>query len=172
MLAGPIDYTPGILNIKLDPYKPDNQVNTTLAHQLALYVVIYSPIQMAADLIEHYEGQLAFQFIKDVGVDWDETFVLGGEVGDFVSIARKERDSKNWYLGAITDENQRAITIDFGFLDIAKKYSAIIYRDAPSAHWDLNPTAIIIDSMVIRKNDKIEFGLAAGGGLAISLKLE
>ena len=116
MLAGPIDFTPGVFDISL-PTKPDNQVNTTLAHQLALYVVIYSPIQMACDLPENYSDQSVFKFIRDVGVDWEETRVLEGEIGDYVVIARKERGTGNWFLGAVTDENEREITIDFNFLE-------------------------------------------------------
>src|SRR5690606_23029642 len=100
MLAGPIDYTPGIFNIKMDPYRPNNQVNTTLAQQLALYVIIYSPVQMAADLPENYEGHPAFQFIRDVGVDWEQTEVLDAKIGDYVTIARKERGTDNWFVGS------------------------------------------------------------------------
>nr|WP_246070009.1 glycoside hydrolase family 97 protein [Mangrovivirga cuniculi] len=170
MLSGPIDFTPGIFNIKLDPHKEGNQVNTTIAHQLALYVVIYSPIQMAADLPESYEGQPAFQFIRDVAVDWDQTIVLNGEVGDFVTIARKEKGTDNWFVGSITDENEREITVQFDFLDEDKTYEAIIYRDADDAHWDENPESISINNMVVEKGDQKTFRLAPGGGLAISVK--
>ena len=169
MLAGPIDFTPGIFNIKFDEYKENNQVNTTLAHQLALYVVIYSPIQMVPDLIEHYEGQPAFQFIKDVAVDWKQTRVLNGEVGDFVTIAREDRNSDNWFLGAITDENERRINIDLDFLPEGK-FKAVIYEDGKDAHWDKNPTSINIREQVVDKNDKLEFLLAAGGGVAVSFE--
>ena len=170
MLAGPIDYTPGIFNIKFDEYKKDNQVNTTLAQQLALYVVIYSPVQMAADLVEHYEANPEpLQFIKDVGVDWSETKVLNGKVGDYVTIARKERETGNWFLGSITDENSREIEIDFSFLDEGVTYEAKIYKDGENAHWNDNPLDIIIESMEINKNSRLKFILAEGGGLAISL---
>jgi hypothetical protein len=169
MLAGPIDFTPGVFNIKLDPYKPDNQVNTTLAHQLALYVVIYSPIQMACDLVESYEGQPAFQFIRDVAIDWDETVVLNGEVGEFVSIARKQRDSNNWFVGGITDEEARTININFDFLDEGTSYKCILYSDAKDAHWDKNPVAIDIKEVEIDTNSNLEISLAPGGGFAISL---
>ncbi|HSV87800.1 MAG TPA: glycoside hydrolase family 97 protein, partial [Bacteroidales bacterium] len=111
MLAGPIDFTPGIFNIELDPYRIENQINTTLAHQLALYVVIYSPLQMAADLPRYYEGHPAFQFIMDVGVDWEQTRVLDGEIGQFVTIAREERETGNWFLGSITNEQARTISV-------------------------------------------------------------
>lgn len=170
MLAGPIDFTPGIFDIKFDAYKKDNQVNTTLAHQLALYVVIYSPVQMAADLVENYEANPSpLKFIKDVGVDWETTKVLNGAVGDYVTIARKERQSGNWFLGSITDENQRTINIDFDFLDEGVSYKATVYKDAPNAHWDKNPTAIDIESMTLTKNDTLSMPLAAGGGMAISI---
>jgi hypothetical protein len=171
MLAGPIDYTPGIFNIKFDEYKKDNQVNTTLAQQLALYVVIYSPVQMAADLVEHYEANPEpLQFIKDVGVDWETTIVLNGEVGDYVTIARQERDTGNWFVGGITDENKRDIEVDFSFLDADQAYEAIIYKDGENAHWDDNPLDIIIEKIEINKDSKLTVKLAEGGGFAISLK--
>ncbi|MFW5706247.1 MAG: glycoside hydrolase family 97 catalytic domain-containing protein, partial [Bacteroidota bacterium] len=172
MLSGPIDYTPGIFNIKLDPYKPDNQVNTTLAQQLALYVVIYSPVQMVPDLIENYRGHPAFQFIRDVAVDWEQSIVLNGEVGDFVTIARQQRDSENWFVGAITDENSREFEISFDFLPAGKTYKAVIYRDAADAHWDKNPTAYEIESFSADQNSRITLQLAPGGGAAISLLAE
>jgi hypothetical protein len=172
MLAGPIDFTPGVFNIKLKPYKPNNQVNTTLAQQLALYVVIYSPIQMACDLIENYENQPAFQFIRDVGVDWEQTKVMGGEVGDFVTIARQEKNSGNWFVGSITDENSRDITINFDFLDADTEYDAVIYKDGKDAHWNDNPTSLDIERITIDNSMTKTFTLAAGGGLAISLKAQ
>ncbi|WP_435416513.1 glycoside hydrolase family 97 protein [Polaribacter aestuariivivens] len=171
MLAGPIDFTPGIFNIKFDEYRKDNQVNTTLAQQLALYVVIYSPVQMAADLVEHYEANPApLQFIKDVCVDWSETKVLNGEVGDFVTIARKERKTENWFLGSITDENAREIEVNFNFLDENTTYEAKIYKDGKNAHWNNNPLDLEIETIEINKKDKQIFTLKAGGGLAISIK--
>ncbi|MCX6180780.1 MAG: glycoside hydrolase family 97 catalytic domain-containing protein, partial [Bacteroidetes bacterium] len=169
MLAGPMDFTPGIFDITL-PTKPHNQINTTLAQQLALYVVIYSPVQMAADLPENYKDQPAFQFIKDVGVDWEQTKILNGEVGDFVTIAREERETGNWFVGGITDENQREVTIDFSFLKEGQKYEAIIYQDGKKANYKTHPTDIEIVKMTIDKNTKQTFKLAEGGGFAISLK--
>ncbi|GAA0872339.1 glycoside hydrolase family 97 protein [Gangjinia marincola] len=170
MLGGPIDFTPGIFNIKFNEYKKDNQVNTTLAQQLALYVVIYSPVQMAADLVEHYEANMEpFQFIKDVGVDWEQTKVLNGAVGDFVTIAREERETGNWFLGSITDENEREITANFDFLAEGETYTATIYQDGKDAHWDSNPLAIDISTEEIKKGDTRTIRLAPGGGLAISL---
>ena len=172
MLAGPIDFTPGVFNIKLSPHKENNQINTTLAHQLALYVVIYSPIQMACDLIENYKNQPSFQFIRDVGVDWEQTIVINGEIGDFVTIARQERETGNWFIGSITDEEQRSTTIDFHFLEDNKEYETIIYKDGQNAHWNDNPTSINIEETVIDNRIVKTFVLAPGGGLAISLKLK
>jgi hypothetical protein len=169
MLAGPIDYTPGIFDIKLKPYKPDNQVNTTIAQQLALYVVINSPIQMAADLIKNYKGHPAFQFIRDVPVNWEQSKVLNGEVGDYVTIARQERGSNNWFVGAITDENGREMKLKLDFLPAGKKYAAIIYKDAKDAHWDKNPTAYKIEKMEVDSTKVLDLTLAPGGGVAISL---
>lgn len=172
MLAGPIDYTPGIFDIKFDKYKKENQVNTTLAHQLALYVVISSPIQMAADLLENYEGNDAFQFISDVPVNWEFTKVLNGEIGDFVTIVRKDRNSNNWFLGSITDENPRELNINLDFLDKGKNYTAVIYKDADNAHWNDNPTEYKIEKLNVTSEDKINLKLAAGGGTAISFFVE
>jgi len=173
MLSGPFDFTPGVFNIKFDDYKKDNQVNTTLTHQLALYVVIYSPIQMACDLPEHYmlNGKIhpAFQFITDVGVDWQHTKVLGGEVGDYVYIARQERVTGNWFIGGITDENPRNATLSFEFLDSGKTYNAIIYKDGPNAHWDNNPQDYAIERIELTNTSTLNLQLAAGGGFAISI---
>lgn len=169
MLAGPIDFTPGIFDIKFDKWKENNQVNTTLAKQLALYVVIYSPIQMVADLIENYKDQPAFQFIRDVGVDWEQSKVLGGEPGDYVVIARQERNTGNWFVGGITDENEREFSVDFSFLDEGKTYEASIYKDGPDAHWDKNPLSIDMEKMQVKKGDSLNIRMAPGGGFAISL---
>lgn len=173
MLSGPFDFTPGVFNIKFDDYKKDNQVNTTLAHQLALYVVIYSPIQMACDLPEHYmiDGKVhpAFQFIADVGVDWLQTKVLNGEVGDYVTIARQEKETGNWFVGGITDENERTETLTFNFLEDNITYKGIIYRDAPNAHWNKNSQAYEIEQITLTKNSTLDVKLAPGGGFAISI---
>jgi len=169
MLSGPIDFTPGIFDIKFDKWKKDNQVNTTIAQQLALYVVIYSPVQMAADLIENYEGNPALQFIKDVAVDWQTSKVLDGEVGEFVTIARKDKNSENWFVGGITNEEGRETEIVFDFLNENTTYEAIIYEDAADAHWDNNPTALNIVNKEITNQSKMKLKLAPGGGFAISL---
>jgi hypothetical protein len=168
MLAGPIDYTPGIFNIKLNPYKKDNQVNTTLAHQLALYVVIYSPIQMAADLPEYYHNHPAFQFISDVGVDWEQTKALNGEVGQFVTIAREERETGNWFLGSITNEEAREIVVKTDFLKPGLKYLATVYADGDNAHWNENPISYKIENFTVDNSSELTLKLAPGGGAAVS----
>jgi hypothetical protein len=168
MLAGPIDFTPGVFDISL-PTKENNQINTTLAHQLALYVVIYSPIQMACDLPENYEGHPAFQFIRDVGADWEQTIILDGEVGDFVTIAREEKGTGNWFVGSVTDEDGREITIDFSFLEAGKTYDANFYFDGVNAHYRDDPADIEIDQLELDNTRVKSFRLAPGGGLAVSL---
>ncbi|UBZ10426.1 glycoside hydrolase family 97 protein [Leeuwenhoekiella palythoae] len=173
MLSGPIDFTPGVFNIKFDDYKKENRVNTTLAHQLGLYVVIYSPIQMACDLPEHYmvndKVHPAFQFISDVGVDWQQSKVLDGEVGDFVVIARQERETNNWFIGGITDENQRDFTLDFDFLEAGKTYEAKLYKDGPEADWENNPQDYAIETLQVDRTTSLDIAMASGGGFAISL---
>lgn len=171
MLAGPIDFTPGIFDISL-PTKPSNQINTTLAQQLALYVVIYSPLQMLADLPENYENQPAFQFIKDVGVDWEQSRTLNGEIGDYVTIAREEKNTGHWYVGAITDEEARDVTIEFDFLEDDIIYEATIYKDAKNAHYKNNPTAIDVKTTEIQKGMRKTFKMKEGGGFALSLKVK
>ena len=174
MLSGPIDFTPGVFNIKFDEYKKDNQVNTTLAHQLALYVVLYSPIQMVCDLPEHYmkDGKLhpMFQFIVDVGVDWNQSKVLDGEIGDFVIIARQEKGTNKWFVGGISDENARTLKVDFSFLEDGKSYTAAIYKDGENAHWDNNPLDYSIENKEITNKSSLDIDLSAGGGFAISLE--
>ncbi len=171
MLAGPVDYTPGIFNIKFDEFNKDQRVMTTLAHQLALYVVIYSPLQMAADLPEHYEKQPAFQFIDDVAVDWETTKVLNGEIGEFITVARQERGSENWFLGAITNNEARTQEISLNFLAKGKTYEATIYADGKNADWEKNPTEITISKEKVSSDSKLSLKLASGGGVAVSLKV-
>ena len=170
MLSGPIDYTPGIFNLKLKPYKEKAQVNSTLAKQLALYVVINSPVQMVPDLIENYIGHPAFEFIREVGVNWQQTKVLEAEVGDYVTIARQERETSHWFVGAITDENSREAQIRFDFLEKGKEYTATIYKDGADAHWDKNPGSYEIIQKPVTSDSKLRISLAAGGGFAISIK--
>jgi len=131
--------------------------------------VLYSPIQMAADLPEHYEGHPALQFIRDVGVDWNQTKVLNGEVGDFVTIAREERGTGNWFVGSITDENIRELEISFDFLEPGITYDAVVYKDGPNADWDKNPTDINIEEKKLDSNSTLKINLAPGGGFAVSL---
>lgn len=165
LLAGPMDYTPGIFGMKT---RSTDGIATTWAKQLSLYVVIYSPLQMAADLLENYEKNPApFQFIKDVPVDWDDTRVLNGEVGDYVTIARKERGGDNWYLGALTDEDGRTLSVPLTFLDEGRRYTAQIYRDGDKAHWKTAPQDIVIEERSIARGDTLTLKLAPGGGQAI-----
>lgn len=174
LMGGPMDYTPGIFQIKLDYYNTGNkyQVHTTLAKQLALYVTIYSPLQMAADLPENYGKHLdAFQFIKDVPVDWDNTNVLEAEPGDYIVTARKQKGKNAWFIGAITDENKREVQVNFNFLEPKKTYVVTIYGDAPDAHWETNPMAYSIQSYTVTSKTILKLKLAAGGGSALSVQL-
>lgn len=171
LLGGPMDYTPGIFEVKMNIYDKTKiaQVHTTLAKQLALYVTMYSPLQMAADLPENYEKYPdAFQFIKDVAVDWQDSKYLEAEPGDYLTVARKDKNSENWFLGAITDENPRTAEIKLDFLSSDKKYKAIIYQDGKTAHWENNPISYEIKMMTVTSKSKLKLMLAAGGGTAIS----
>ena len=173
LMGGPMDYTPGIFQVKLDYYIPGKkeQVHTTLTKQLALYVTIYSPLQMAADLPENYERFMdAFQFIKDVAVDWDDTKIIEAEPGDYVTIARKAKNENNWYVGAITDEQKRNSTIPLTFLTPKQSYVATIYSDAPNAHWQENPMVYQIQKFLVTDKTILKVALASGGGAAVSLK--
>lgn len=165
MLAGPMDYTPGIVSLV---GRNGQRVQSTLAKQLALYVVIYSPIQMVADLPEHYaEHRDAFAFIKDVPTDWSSTRVLNGEVGDFVTIARQDRRSADWYLGALTDENARTLEVPLAFLDPKRTYRATIYRDGDHADWKDAPFEFAVETREVTSGDTLTIRLAPGGGQAI-----
>ena len=175
LLDGPMDFTPGIFDIlrtKTGPARTneDARVRTTIAKQLALYVVIYSPLQMAADLPENYEGQPALQFIKDVAVDWDTSRVIDGKIGDYVIVARKQRNSPQWFLGAITDEETRTFTVPLTFLDRGKTYVADIYADGPGANWLTNPTPVTISHRTVTRNSTLRIVLAPGGGQAIRIR--
>ncbi|MGB5335541.1 MAG: glycoside hydrolase family 97 protein [Woeseiaceae bacterium] len=171
MLAGPMDFTPGIFDLLHQGPDSEFRVQSTLMHQLALYVVLYSPIQMAADLPENYAMfPDAFQFIVDVPTDWEESVGLAGEVGDYVAIARKHRGSDDWYLGAITDEKARSFDLSLSFLDNGRAYVAEIYRDSADANWDLNPYAYEIERQTLRNDSMLELKLAAGGGVAIRFR--
>ena len=159
LMGGPMDYTPGIFQIKLDYYQPGKkeQVHTTLAKQLALYVTMYSPLQMAADLPENYERFMdAFQFIKDVAVDWDDTRILEAEPGDYLTIARKAKNKDEWYAGAITDEQARTANISLSYLTPKRWYVATLYTDAANAHWEKNPMAYQIQQFLVNDQTSIE----------------
>ncbi len=173
LMGGPMDYTPGIFEIKMSYYNPESiyQVHTTLAKQLALYVTLYSPIQMAADLPENYQKHLnAFQFIKDVAVDWDDTRILQAEPGDYLAIARKAKNKNEWFIGAITDEEPRILYAPLAFLPANEWYVATIYSDAPNGHWKTNPMMYQIQSVLVNSKSNLKLTLAAGGGAAVSLK--
>ena len=174
LMGGPMDYTPGIFTIKMSSYNKNKteQVHTTLCKQLALYITMYSPLQMAADLPENYEARMdAFQFIKDVAVDWDDTKIIEAEPGDYITIARKQKNSSSWFMGAITDENSRQSAVSLSFLDTGKKYIATIYRDADNAHWKDNPEAYTIEKFIVDNKTNLRLKLAAGGGAAVSLMI-
>jgi alpha-glucosidase len=167
MLSGPMDFTPGVLSLK---GKGDTQILSTLAKQLALYVVVYSPIQMAADLPENYlASPREFKFIKDVAVDWDDTRVLAAEVGDYAVIARKQRNASIWFIGAVGDEQERAVDVPLDFLESGHRYRAEIYRDGADADFRTNPRSIIIEQRVVTAADRLAFRIAPGGGAAVRL---
>jgi alpha-glucosidase len=172
LIGGPMDYTPGIFQMDVSKINPDNHshVNSTLANQLALYVTMYSPLQMAADLPEHYNQYPdAFQFIKDVAIDWDETKILEAEPGDYITIARKAKGSDNWFVGNVAGENGYISNITFDYLDPAKTYIATIYSDAKDAHYKTNPQAYNIRKVVVTSKSKLTQPAAPGGGYAISI---
>ena len=171
MLSGPMDFTPGIFDLTFGKdVSEDPRVQTTLAKQLALYVVIYSPIQMAADLPENYEARPdAFNFIKQVPIDWEETIAVDGEIGEFIVFARKDRHSPDWYIGAITDEEARTVSVPLGFLDQDGNWTAEIYRDGEDADWRDNPYAFEVESRTVTSGDTLDLKLAPGGGTAIRL---
>ena len=173
LMGGPMDYTPGIFKIKMSSYDSTKkeQVHTTLAKQLALYITLYSPLQMAADLPENYEARPdAFQFIKDVAVDWDDTRILEAEPGDFVSIFRKAKGGDTWFGGCITDEQARTAVLPLDFLDPGRKYTAVLYMDAPDAQWEKNPEAYQISTVLVDQHTILQLKLGEGGGAAIQVK--
>jgi alpha-glucosidase len=168
MLSGPLDYTPGILSLEGKDKKP---FNSTQAKQLANFVVIYSPVVMAADLIEHYDRYPgAFKFIRDVPTDWDDTRVLHGAVGEYATIARKDRNSSAWYVGSVTDGNARTLDLPLSFLDAGKSYVAEIYRDGDKADYRSERRFdLVIEKRTVTSADTIRMVLAPGGGQAIRL---
>jgi len=178
MLSGPMDFTPGIFDLRpnekaslredMPRGDASNRPQTTLAKQLALYVVLYSPLQMAADLPENYEARMdAFQFIKDVEADWEESVAVAGEVGEYVAIARKSRSGGEWFLGAVTDAKERQLSVPLSFLEEGKSYTAQVYRDGPHAHWDHNPYDIVIEEVEVTGGKAMTAKLASSGGIAV-----
>jgi hypothetical protein len=172
LIGGPMDYTPGIFEMDISKLNPDNNshVNSTLANQLALYVTMYSPLQMAADLPKHYEQFMdAFQFIKDVAIDWEKSVYLEAEPGDYITIARKEKDGNNWFVGNVNGENSRISEIEFDFLEKGKTYIATVYADAEDAHYKDNPQAYEIKKYSVNSKSELSQKSAPGGGYAISI---
>ena len=183
MLSGPLDYTPGIFDLNFERYgheyrlwneneglETKGKMSSTLAKQLALYVVFYSPMQMAADLVENYEGHPAFQFIRDVDCDWSKSLVLNGEVGDFATIARRAKNSQDWFIGAISDEKARRMTLSLDFLNQGQSYHATFYRDSLLSHYRRNPLPLTIERRMVEKGEKLSIRLAPGGGQAIHIR--
>lgn len=172
LMGGPMDYTPGIFETRISKINPENKsfVHSTLVRQLALYVTMYSPLQMAADLPENYNRfPDAFQFIKDVAVDWDDTKAIEAEPGDYITIARKAKGTNNWFVGNTSDENGHLSKFKLSFLDADKKYNVIIYADAKDAHYETNPQAYTIKKMVVTNKTELTLQAAPGGGFAISI---
>jgi alpha-glucosidase len=168
-LAGPIDFTPGTFDFT-NPVYPQTRTQTTIAKQLALYVVIYSPLQMVSDLPENYADKPAFEFIELVPVDWSKTILLDGKIGDYVMTARKDKYSEDWYVGAITDENARNLKLTLNFLEKGKKYKAKIFKDTPGSDWKTNPYPVLIEEQELDSDSTIDLYLAPGGGAAIQFK--
>lgn len=171
--GGPMDYTPGIFSMEVSKLNPANNshVNATIANQLALYVTLYSPLQMAADVPEHYEQYMdAFRFIKEVAVDWDESRYLLAEPGDLIVIARRAKGSSAWFVGGVTDENRRTAEFSFDFLDPEKSYVATLYADAPDADYRTNPEAYTIRTGKVTAKSKLKVEMAPGGGFALSIR--
>lgn len=170
--GGPMDYTPGIFCMDVSKLNPENHghVNATLCNQLALYVTLYSPLQMAADVPENYMRYAdAFRFIKDVAVDWDESRYLAAEPGEYIIAARREKGGQRWFVGGVTNEDARTMTVDFSFLTKGQKYMATIYADAKDADYETNPEKYVISRRVVTAKDKEKILMARGGGFAISL---
>ena len=171
--GGPMDYTPGIFRMDISSFVPghNSKVLSTLANQLALYVTLYSPLQMAADMPEHYEQYIdAFQFIVDVPVEWSESRYIAAEPGDYVVIARKDKNSESWYVGGVSDDNARTMPLSFDFLDEGKEYVATVYADAKDADYATNPEAYVIYSGKVTAKSVTEIAMARGGGFAISIR--
>lgn len=172
MLAGPMDFTPGIMDVVHVKTELTRRGQSTIAVQLALYVVLYSPIHMAADLPENYEARPdAFQFIRDVPTDWETSKTLQGQIGDYIVVARQPRGGKDWFLGALTDEQPRKLNQKLDFLATGKRYEAQIYRDGPWADFRTNPGALTVEKKIVTAKDSLDLDMAAGGGAAVRFKI-
>ena len=175
LISSPMDYTPGIFNLTEYRYfAPDNrkinlnhQIPSTISKELALYVVIYAPVQMAADLPENYEGHPAFQFIKDVPTDWENSVCINGEIGEYITMVRKDINSDDWYLGSITNENSRALSVSLSFLDADKQYNATVYKDPEAGGWKKRPEEVVIQSQLVDSGSDLGIVIPSGGGQAI-----
>ena len=175
LLSSPMDYTPGIFNLKEYRYNShddrtintNHQIPSTISKELALYVIIYAPIQMAADLPSNYEGHPAFQYILDVPTDWDNSIAINGEIGEYITMARKDVNSNDWYLGSITNEKPRNLTVSFSFLDPNKSYKATIYKDPKDGGWLAKPEEVVIEEKIVDYTTLYDMNIAPGGGQAI-----
>ena len=165
LLAGPLDYTPGLFNLS----GTSRKVQSTLAKQLAFYVTMYSPMQMVADLPEHYENRPAFKFIADVPVNWDKTVPLQGQIGQYYVVARKDRASDDWYIGGVTNETERTVEIGLDFLQEHQTYQAEIYCDGDDASWEVNQESHTIIQKSVSRGDVLTIRMAPGGGFAVKL---
>lgn len=171
LLAGPMDFTPGIFDLTFGRTELKERVQSTLATQLALYVVIYSPVHMAADLPQNYEARPdAFRFIRDVPTDWETSLTLQGAIGGYVVVARQERGAADWYLGAVTDENARSLRVPLTFLAPGRRYEAQIYRDAAAADYRTAPAALTIEKRTVTAKDSLDIAMAPGGGMAVRFR--
>ena len=175
LVSSPMDYTPGIFNLTEYRYfAPDNkkinlnhQIPSTISKELAIYVVIYAPVQMAADLPENYEGHPAFQFIKDVPTDWENSVCINGEIGEYITMVRKDINSDDWYLGSITNENSRVLSVSLSFLDADKQYNATVYKDPEAGGWKKRPEEVVIQSQLVDSGSDLSIVIPSGGGQAI-----
>jgi len=175
LVSSPMDYTPGIFNLTEYRYfAPDNekinlnhQIPSTISKELAHYVVIYAPVQMAADLPENYEGHPAFQFIKDVPTDWETSICINGEIGQYITMVRKDIASNDWFLGSITNEKSRELSVRLSFLDPGKRYTATIYKDPEAGGWNKKPEEVVIENQIVESGSTLNIILPSGGGQAI-----
>jgi len=169
MLSGPVDYTPGVFDLVYPERRPDNRVRTTLSKQLANEVILYSPLQMASDMVENYEGHDAFSFISELPVDWAESDVLGAQIGDYVTIARREKSSPRWFVGTATNADAREVEVPLDFLTDGRTYVAHVYEDVPEQDYETNPTEYRIRRGLVTAEDVITADLGRSGGQALML---